>query len=119
MIMTLKDLTITERRSALAEIGWVPCELKKLAGSKTRSLNPMEFYYQGEAQRKGPLEMPQGRNWSTVLFYPPGAKMGAVELGGDIEHPALHPNININPGPGVDIVADLNSGIPLEANTVG
>lgn len=36
-----------------------------------------------------------------------------VELGGDLVNPVFRPNINSSPGPAVDIICDLNEGIPL------
>lgn len=37
-----------------------------------------------------------------------------AELGGDTERPQFRPNVNAVAGPGVDIVADLNEGIPFK-----
>ena len=42
-----------------------------------------------------------------------------LELGGDPYHSAFRPNMNIYPGPSVDIVGDASEGIPLPDNSVG
>jgi SAM-dependent methyltransferase len=44
-----------------------------------------------------------------------GADARVIELGGG-DNPTLRPNVDIRPGPNVDIVADLNEPLPLESD---
>ncbi len=38
-----------------------------------------------------------------------------IELGGGLEHPMFHPNVDIREGLGVDIVANLEGPLPIES----
>ena len=92
--------------------------LKKLAGETTHE-RPFQWWYE-----EGSLIHDHTPHGDIILgsrcnLLPQWKECDGsmIELGGGTNHPVIRPNVNIVPGPGVDILHDLNNPFPMESNT--
>jgi len=93
-------------------------EPKRLAGETTHDIRPMMWWVNPDIAVDptvhGPIE--NGRTFCLVIHKD---EFPAIEMGGSEISPVLRPNVNVVPGPGTDILHDLNNPFPMQSETYG